>query len=69
MKRVLKWTNKMSGETGFVKSVSKVKGYFINTFDKAVAKIYKSDRQIENDLKILEEVGETQNNNFEAVEV
>ena len=69
MKRVLKWTNKMSGETGFVKSVSKVKGYFINTFDKADAKIYKSDRQIENDLKILEEVGETQNNNFEAVEV
>lgn len=69
MKRVLKWTNKMSGETGFVKSVSKVKGYFINTFDKAGAKIYKSDRQIENELKILEEVGETQNNNFEAVEV
>lgn len=68
MKKVIKWTNKMSGETGFVKSVSRVKGHFINTFDKTDAKIYKSDKQIENDFKILEEVGETQNNNFEAVE-
>lgn len=68
MKKVIKWTNKMSGETGFVKSASRVKGHFINTFNKTDAKIYKSDKQIENDFKILEEVGEMQNNNFEAVE-
>ena len=28
---LLKWRNKFSGEEGFVKSVSKANGYFINT--------------------------------------
>ena len=69
MKRVLKWTNKVSGETGFVKSVSTVRGYFVNTWDKQDAKVYNTDKQVNKDLETLAEVGETINNNFEAVEV
>lgn len=37
-RRVLKWTNKHSGETGYVGSVSKKKGYFTNEPDILKAK-------------------------------
>lgn len=32
-RKVLKWTNKYSGETGYVGTVSKKKGYFTNEPD------------------------------------
>ena len=69
MKRVIKWTNKMSGETGYVKSVSRARGCFINTWDKSDAKKYQTDKQIDKDMQILEEVGEAQNNQFDTEEV
>ena len=60
----LKWRNRYSGETGYVKSVSLAKGYFINTFDKSEAKQYISDKMISNDLDILLKIGEMDNNDF-----
>ena len=63
-KKILKWTNKMSKEEGYVKSVSKAKGYFINTFDNKEAKKYSTSAQVEKDLEILAQIGETENNDF-----
>lgn len=37
-RKVLKWTNKYSGETGYVRTVSKKKGYFTNEPDVLKAK-------------------------------
>lgn len=60
----LKWRNKFSGEEGYVASVSKAKGYFINTFDKAEAKKYASEASAQKDLATLEAFGEFVNNEF-----
>lgn len=62
----LKWTNKFSGEVGYVKSVSAAKGYFINTFDKDEAKTYRSEKMISKDLETLETIGEMENNTFDS---
>lgn len=37
----IRWTNKYSGEQGFVKSLNLRGNYFVNTFDKAEARVYK----------------------------
>ena len=60
----LKWKNKSSAEEGYVASVSKAKGYFINTFDKAEAKKYASEASAQKDLATLEALGEFVNNEF-----
>jgi hypothetical protein len=65
---VLKWRNKFSGEEGYVGKVSKSQGHFINTFDVNEAKQYRARKLVENDLKLLEELGESANNDFFAVE-
>lgn len=36
----IKWTNKWSGEVGFVKSINTKESYFENTFDEAEAKVF-----------------------------
>lgn len=41
-RKVLKWTNKYSGETGYVGTVSKKKGYFTNEPNILRAKRYVS---------------------------
>lgn len=65
-KRVLKWTNKYSGETGYVGTVSKKKGYFTNEPDILRAKRYVTDAAINNDLEALKSFGEFENNDFAA---
>jgi hypothetical protein len=65
----LKWKNKLSAEEGYVASVSKAKGYFINTFDKAEAKKYASEAATKKDLTILKELGELENNEFFTEEI
>lgn len=60
----LKWRNKFSSEEGYVASVSKAKGYFINTFDKAEAKKYANETLAQKDLATLEALGEMENNDF-----
>lgn len=69
MRKAIKWTNKLSGETGFVKSVPKSYGHFVNTWDKADAKVYRGEKMIENDMKALEQIGETENNIFELIDL
>lgn len=68
-RRVLKWTNKYSGETGYVGTVSKKKGYFTNEPDMLKAKRYVTDMAINNDLEALKSFGELENNNFAAEEL
>lgn len=36
----IKWTNKWSGEVGFVKSINTKESYFENTFDESEAKVF-----------------------------
>lgn len=64
---VLKWTNKYSGETGYVSSVSTKAQCFVNTYDIAEAKRY-SEKAVKGILTKLENYHETDNNIFEVVE-
>ena len=65
---VLKWRNRYSGEEGYVMKVSKANGCFINTFNPAEAKGYRSAAEIDKDLQILLNIGEMVNNDFYATE-
>lgn len=69
MKAIIQWTNKMSGEQGYVKSVSKAYGNFINTWNSDEAKVYRSDTMVEKDIKILDQIGETVNNYFTTITI
>ncbi len=64
----LKWTNKYSLESGYVKRVMKVKGHFENTANQAEAKKYRSEKMALKDIEVLTDIGEAQNNVFEVVE-
>ena len=60
----IKWTNKFSGETGYVKRISKKGKYFENTFDIGEAKLF-SKATID---KALEELAQyCADNTYEAV--
>lgn len=63
---IIKWTNKYSGETGYVESVSAKNRYFINTEKKKDAKRY-SEKAVKGILTKLESYGEAENNDFEVV--
>ena len=65
---IIKWTNKFSGETGFVASVSTKNQCFVNTFDQESAKKY-SEKSIAGIMKKLEDYHETDNNDFELITV
>lgn len=60
----IKWTNKFSGETGYVASVSAKNRCFFNTFDKKEAKGY-SEKAVKGILTKLDSYNETENNTFE----
>lgn len=65
---VIKWTNKFSGESGYVQSISSKEQHFVNTYDKTEAKQYKeavAKGQITNLIKY----GEAENNDFSLEEV
>lgn len=68
MKFNLMWTNKFSGETGFVGKVAKSKGYFVNAETADKAKTYASAKTAEKDITVLTELGEAENNYFTVVE-
>lgn len=63
---IIKWTNKHSGETGYVESVSSKNKCFINTANKKDAKKY-SEKAVKGILTKLESYGEAENNDFEVV--
>ena len=60
----IRWTNKYSNETGFVKTVSKAKNCFINTFDVSEARVFKSEKDANKAIAVLTEMGEAENNIF-----
>lgn len=64
---IIKWTNKFSGETGFVKSVSNKEKHFINTFDKKSAKVYKDKSAAQRVIKTLTSYGEADANDFAVI--
>ena len=63
-KQILCWKNRFSGEEGFVKTVSRKKGYFEATKDKSDAKAYVNVGFVNKDMQFLDEIGETKNNEF-----
>lgn len=63
---LLKWTNKFSGEQGYVGMVKKSEKHFVNA-DEAGAKKYRYEKQAINDIALLQEYGEADNNDFEIV--
>ncbi|MBO5435112.1 hypothetical protein J6A31_04750 [bacterium] len=64
---IIKWTNKFSGETGYVESISSKEKHFNNTFDAAFAKKYKTASVAQRMILTLAKYGEADNNDF-AVE-
>ena len=66
MYKVLKWKNRYSGETGYVKSIDVKEGHFVNTPDKKDACTYANAGLLAIALKKLEEIGECKNNIFES---
>ena len=52
----IQWRNNFSGEEGYVGSVRKSKGYFVNSWTLEDAKSYRSVAAAEKDLVILEEL-------------
>ena len=63
---ILKWTNKFSGETGYVQSISAKESHFNNTFEAGDAKRYKTEKSANQAIKTLSKYGECDNNNFEV---
>lgn len=66
---VIKWENKYSGETGYVKKINKKKSYFENTYDIDEAKTYKSLNGAENATKTLNELNDAGYNVYLVVAV
>jgi len=64
---VLKWTNKYSGEIGYVASVSTKEQCFVNTFNMDEAKRY-SEKAVKGILTKLDNYHETDNNIFDMIE-
>ncbi len=67
--KIIKWRNKFSGDTGFVKSINKKEGHFVNTFEQDEAKSYSNDKTCATAIKSLHDMGEAENNEFEIVTV
>lgn len=63
----IKWTNKYSNETGFVKDIDNANKHFINTFEEANAKNFRSKINANTVISNLLAFGEGENNTFEVV--
>ena len=69
MAKVIKWTNKFSNESGYIMSLSKTEGHFVNTYDVSEAKTFSRPSDVARALNTLEAIGEGENNTFEVVEI
>ena len=61
----IKWINRFSLQEGYVREV--VEDHFINTFDKAEARKFKSRRDAEKMIEKLFDYGEGLNNEFQVI--
>lgn len=66
---VIKWTNKFSGEQGFVESINAKEQHFVNTYEQQNAKQYKTESNAKGMISKLISYGEGDNNDFEIIEV
>lgn len=64
---IIKWTNKYSNETGFVKQLRQKDRCFENTYEGAEARKYSSQSVARGVVKKLISYGEGENNNFEII--
>ena len=64
---IIKWTNKYSHETGFVKQLRQKDRCFENTYEEAEARNYSSQSVVRGVVKKLISYGEGENNNFEII--
>ena len=64
---LIKWTNKFSGETGFVQSISKKEKHFNHTFDKKSAKVYKDKSAAQRIITLLTSYCEAEANDFAII--
>lgn len=64
---IIKWTNKFSGETGYVKQVKTKEKCFENTFNRGEAKEYHSYAAARGIVTKLISYGEGKNNTFDVV--
>lgn len=60
----IKWVNKYSQESGFVKNVDYKRHHFINTFNEDEAKKYASTDSANKTIAKLIDYGEGENNDF-----
>lgn len=67
MNKIIKWTNIYSGEVGYVKSINKKEGHFINTTEIEEAKVY-TEQGVKTAITMLVKMGEGRNNKFETVD-
>ncbi len=63
---IIRWTNKFSGEQGFVGSVSTKNKCFYNA-DRSGAKLYSSEKAARKAIVMLQGYGEADNNDFEIL--
>lgn len=63
----IKWTNKLSGEQGFVKNIRLFRGYFENTPEIENAHMFRDMHECNAALKLLREFGEMKQNSFEVI--
>lgn len=61
---VIKWTNRISRETGYVKQVDTKNKCFENTFDRTEAKVYGNRGAAASAIRTLNLYGEGVNNEF-----
>ncbi len=61
----IRWTNKWSGETGYVKAVEE--SHFINSFDESEALSIRTQKEAEKVIIHLNQCGEGTNNIFDIV--
>lgn len=64
---VIRWTNKFSGEQGYVGSVSTKNRCFYNAPDRNGAKLYSSEKAANKVITQLTSYGEAENNDFEVL--
>ena len=62
--KVIKWTNRFSNETGYVKTISNKEKHFVNTYEKEEAKTY-TEVNGNKAINRLISFGEGDNNIFE----
>jgi hypothetical protein len=65
---VIKWINRFSRETGYIKTVDYKNKHFNNTFNYTEAKKFNTIESANKCISKLEEYGEGINNEFEVVE-